>query len=226
MCIDVLIREYFNAKKIPLETIPFIRIPCANANKQVALFKGGIVAIKMVGKGGGKFVGDLPLEAKLINRTLNANIFKYSDGERIKKHNMNGVVVLMENFGDVSLLWMVPNPAKIFDYMQKALVDIFGTYQYVNHGIMMHVNKVNKEQAVRIMDKEKLGVFLQSIETFLNTEFVYMMNGHFTFVGFETNKLYFEYKDNVYVMSLMLDEDVQDKLVDLSDYSTKLIDKL
>lgn len=227
MCIDVLIFEYFKAKSIPLDTIPFIRLPNTNVNKQIALFKGGMAVIKMVGRGGGGYVGDLPLEAKLVNRTLTANVFKYSDGERIKKHNMNGVTILMENFGDVSLMWMVPVPTKLFEYLLEGVHGLYSYYQYVNHGFMFDVRTHPNENPTPAVNKEEITLFFKSLETFLSTEFIHLLINNFSIIGSENSDIYVKDKEGkIFVIKYLVDEDLKDKMVELSDYSIKRINEL
>lgn len=220
-----LIREYFKAKSIPYDKLPFLRHPNMEGNKQIALFEGGIVVFKMEGKGGGGFVRDLPFEARLINRRLNANIFKFSDGERIKVYNHNGTVILVEIFGDVALMWFVPNPIKIYNLLKEKVNGYFKAWEYVNHGFIINFFKV-EEITLTEINKDQIKLHLRKIETFLNTEFISLVKTDYQICGSDDLGIFLKNEEGFYRFNVFIQDDLKDKLVDLSSYSINLVEQI
>ena len=115
----ITMKEYFNAKSMDLETIPYV-FKSAQGFGEYIVFKNGIMGrLLKEFKNTNRCVW-FPEQAKYLNKII-GSILNPSAPNRLRIENNNDNVIIFEAFGEVSVMWTIPIAEKIVNKFHEQL---------------------------------------------------------------------------------------------------------
>lgn len=211
--------EYFNAKGIDPKSLKVVK-----QFDNVLALAGGVTMHKVGSPSCIPKCTSLPNIAKRVNRAVGQEIFGYKNFFNLSHHNMNGCEILFEEFGDIYLIWIAPNPITLSTYLNEAL-KMTGVWSYYNHGIIVGASTEisAKEQELSV---ERLEYLFRGLHTMIGEDFIYHVMKDRKVIGCNGNHIYLqdESGESHVTLHVMIDKEVEEHFMETTTYIKRIVD--
>lgn len=210
-------KEYFKAKEIDLDTLPFV-YKSAQGYHEYIVFKNGVMARLMRGVHRAKKCVWFPDQAKYVNKVMGCQIFDTAAPHRLIVENNNVNNIIYETFGEVSVMWTVPIADKIVNKFYEDLEGRAKTSQFVGYSIILSITNIGNETELEVTGKfpeltsanqtteefrKRMEDDYSHIEACIGNEFLRLLSNALgtTFLGYD-NTAHYSKNDNGDVIRL------------------------
>ena len=220
----ITMKEYFNAKSMDLETIPYV-FKSAQGFGEYIVFKNGIMGRLLKEFKNTKRCVWFPEQAKYLNKII-GSILNPSAPNRLRIENNNDNVIIFEAFGEVSVMWTIPIAEKIVNKFHEQLEGPYKLTQYIGPSIIVNMVNLGTTTHLELSNafpqltsvgqtsddfNKRMEDDYQHIEACLGSEFMRLLTNslNYTFIGYDDNAHYFKNDfDEVIRFSFRKDERV------------------